>query len=59
MNIASIAFCGRDGGDAGGLADYCIIACGSETSTIQEQHIVLAHTLCECVEMEMFGNQLF
>jgi D-sedoheptulose 7-phosphate isomerase len=55
MNIPSIVFCGRDGGDAKGLADYCIIACGKETSTIQEQHIVLAHTLCECVETAMFG----
>lgn len=54
MKITSIVFCGRDGGDARGVADYCIIACGKETSTIQEQHIVLAHTLCECVEMEMF-----
>lgn len=54
MGIATLVFCGRDGGDAKGLADYCIIACGKETSTIQEQHIVLAHTLCECVETEMF-----
>lgn len=55
MGLTSIVFCGRDGGDAKGLADYCIIACGKETSTIQEQHIVLAHTLCECVETAMFG----
>jgi len=26
------------------------------TSTIQEIHIVLAHTLCECVEQQIFGN---
>ncbi len=54
MGVTSLVFCGRDGGRAKGLADYCVIACGTETSTIQEQHIVLAHTLCECVEMEMF-----
>lgn len=54
MGIATIVFCGRDGGHAKSLADYCIIASGSETSTIQEQHIVLAHTLCECVESAMF-----
>lgn len=59
MGMTSIVFCGRDGRDARGLADYCIIACGTETSTIQEQHIVLAHTLCECVEMEMFRKPLF
>jgi D-sedoheptulose 7-phosphate isomerase len=54
MGITSIVFCGRDGGPAKPLADYCVIACGAETSTIQEQHIVLAHTLCECVETAMF-----
>lgn len=56
LHLPSIVFCGRDGGDATGLADYCVIACGTETSTIQEQHIVLAHTLCECVEMEVFDK---
>lgn len=52
--IATILFTGRDGGPAKGLADFCIIAPGSETSTIQEVHIVLAHTLCYCVESELF-----
>jgi D-sedoheptulose 7-phosphate isomerase len=55
MKIPSIVFCGRDGGKAKDLADHCIIAPGSATSTIQELHIVLAHTLCECVEVAMFG----
>ena len=55
MGNTSIVFCGRDGGQAKALADYCVIASGTETSTIQEQHIVLAHTLCECVETAMFG----
>src|SRR5713226_1958515 len=50
MHVPSIIFCGRDGGKAKELADFCIIASGTMTSTIQELHIVLAHTLCECVE---------
>ena len=50
INIPSIVFCGRDGGPAKSLADYCIIAPGEHTSTIQELHIILAHTLCGCVE---------
>lgn len=50
INIPSIVFCGRDGGAAKSLADYCIIAPGEQTSTIQELHIILAHTLCGCVE---------
>jgi D-sedoheptulose 7-phosphate isomerase len=56
MGITSVLFCGRDGGDAKPLADYCILAEGNYTGTIQEQHIVFAHTLCECVEKELFGE---
>ena len=56
MGVPSIVFCGRDGGQAKALADHCIIAPGVATSTIQELHIVLAHTLCECVEVAIFGE---
>lgn len=57
LGIPSIVFCGRDGGIAKSLADYCIIAPGDATSTIQESHIVLAHTLCECVELAIITPQ--
>lgn len=53
---AKYCFCARDGGQAKALNDYCIVAPGIATSTIQELHIVLAHTLCECVEVAMFGE---
>ncbi len=56
MGLPSIVFCGHDGGQAKALTDYCIVAPGIATSTIQELHIVLAHTLCECVEVAMFGE---
>jgi D-sedoheptulose 7-phosphate isomerase len=56
MGISSVVFSGRDGGKLKELADYCILANGDATSTIQELHIVLAHTLCECVENEIFGG---
>jgi len=54
MGVPSIVFCGQDGGPARALADYCIIVPGSTTARIQELHIVLAHTLCECVEQALF-----
>jgi len=54
LGIPSIVFCGHDGGPARALADHCIIATGAATSTIQELHIVLAHSLCECVEAALF-----
>lgn len=56
IGIRSILFAGRDGGDAAPLADHCVLASGDRTSAIQEQHIVLAHSLCECVEAELCGG---
>ncbi len=56
LQVPSIVFGGRDGGAAKALADYCILVPGSATSTIQELHIVLAHTLCECVEASLCGE---
>mgnify|MGYP000047031267 FL=1 len=56
MGVPSIIFCGRDGGRAKAMADQCIIVPGVATSTIQELHIVLAHTLCECVEVAIFDE---
>ncbi len=48
--LLSILFAGRDGGPAKALADYCLLAPGADTCCIQEQHIVLAHSLCACIE---------
>jgi D-sedoheptulose 7-phosphate isomerase len=56
MDIPSIVFSGHDGGEAGELADHCIAVPGAVTSTIQELHIVMAHTLCECVESALFPD---
>lgn len=56
MSIPTIAFTGRDGGAVKEKADFCIVATGEMTSTIQEIHIVLAHSLCECVERAIFEN---
>lgn len=53
--IKTIVLTGHDGGTVKDLADFAIIATGSKTSTIQEIHIVLAHTLCESVENSLFN----
>lgn len=50
QKIPSLLFSGHDGGAARALADHCILVSGEDTSTIQELHIVLGHTLCEAVE---------
>jgi D-sedoheptulose 7-phosphate isomerase len=54
LRVSSIVFSGRGGGSAAALADHCVVAPGSATSTVQELHIVLAHTLCECIEAAVF-----
>ncbi len=56
IGIPSVVFSGRDGGKAKSLADFCIVAPGLATSTIQELHIMLSHTLCELVEKAIFGE---
>ena len=56
LGLVSIAFSGHDGGLVKALANYCITAKGVQTSTIQETHIVLAHSLCEYIESELIKH---
>jgi D-sedoheptulose 7-phosphate isomerase len=56
MSIPTILFSGHSGGIAQSLSDYCVLVSGETTATIQELHIVLAHTLCECVEAAIFDK---
>lgn len=55
LDVRSILLTGRDGGICKELADICMIVPGGRTSTIQELHILVAHTLCEFIEISMFG----
>ena len=52
--IPSVLLTGHEGGDAKFYADYTLIVPGKYTSTIQEMHIMVYHTLCECVEKAIF-----
>ena len=54
MNVPSILFTGKDGGDAKSWASYTIIAPGESTAIIQEIHLLMEHTLCQSVEIELF-----
>ena len=54
MNVPSVLFTGKDGGDAKSLATYSIIAPGESTAIIQEIHLLMEHTLCQSVEIELF-----
>jgi D-sedoheptulose 7-phosphate isomerase len=55
MKIPTVVLSGYDAGLAQKKANYCIRVTGERTSTIQEFHILLAHTICECVEKEIFN----
>jgi D-sedoheptulose 7-phosphate isomerase len=58
FDVESIVFNGRGGGAAASLATYSINVPGLMTSTIQELHIILAHTLCESVEAAIFDQPI-
>ncbi len=53
MGVPSVVLSGRDGGEAAQLADFALVVPASRTSTIQEMHIALAHSLCEYVEQQI------
>ena len=50
LGVSTIAFLGRDGGKAKGLADVELLVQHDLTARIQEAHKVLIHALCERVE---------
>lgn len=53
-SIPSILLTGKDGGEAKKYPDFCIKVPSRKTSTIQEVHIIMLHTVCETVEKSIF-----
>jgi D-sedoheptulose 7-phosphate isomerase len=51
--LATIALTGRDGGEAGLLADVHVNVSGSETPRIQEVHRTILHIWCGLIEKDM------
>jgi D-sedoheptulose 7-phosphate isomerase len=52
IGVHTIAFLGKDGGKVRGMADTEFFVDASETARIQEVHTVIAHTLCQIIEIE-------
>jgi len=50
QNLQSIAFLGKDGGDARGLATVELIVPSQVTARIQEAHKFMLHLICELVD---------
>lgn len=57
LGVPGLMLAGRGGGAAAGLASVCLTAPGETTSTVQELHMILAHSLCEVVEQALFPRQ--
>jgi D-sedoheptulose 7-phosphate isomerase len=57
LNLESIAFLGRDGGKATGLATCELIVPGTSGRTAQESHLFLLHYFCELIDQE-FAPQI-
>ena len=53
LGIDTIAFLGRGGGPAKGLATVELIVPSDSTARVQEAHAVLIHALCEAVEKHL------
>jgi D-sedoheptulose 7-phosphate isomerase len=54
MRMVTVAFTGKDGGEALRLADHVLNCSSSSTPRVQEVHITAAHIICELVERELF-----
>ena len=54
LQMHTVAFLGRDGGDALALCDNAILVEGQNTARIQEAHLLLGHLLCEAIEKSIF-----
>jgi D-sedoheptulose 7-phosphate isomerase len=51
-----IGFTSAHGDDLAGAADLCLRAPSTDTPRVQEAHMLVSHTLCELVELELFGG---
>lgn len=55
MNIKTVGFLGKDGGQLKDLCTFPLICPSMKTSHIQEMHITIGHLLIELVENELYG----
>jgi D-sedoheptulose 7-phosphate isomerase len=57
MGIITIGFTGETGGKMKDLCKYLINIPSKDTPRIQECHMLLGHTICEMVEMNLFPKK--
>ncbi len=57
MGVITIGFTGESGGKMKALTDILINIPSTDTPRIQECHMLLGHTICEIVEMNLFPKK--
>lgn len=57
LGMITAAFTGESGGKMKDLAKYLINVPSTDTPRIQECHMILGHTICELVEMNLFPKK--
>jgi D-sedoheptulose 7-phosphate isomerase len=57
LGMTTAAFTGESGGKMKELAKYLINIPSTDTPRIQECHMILGHTICELVEMNLFPKK--
>lgn len=57
LGMVTVAFTGETGGLMKDSAKYLINIPSKDTPRIQECHMILGHTICELVEMELFPKK--
>lgn len=57
MGIVTVGFTGQTGGKMKDLCDHLINIPSTDTPRIQECHMLLGHTICEMVEMQVFPKK--
>ena len=55
--MITVSFTGESGGKLKGISQYTINIPSSDTPRIQECHMLLGHTICEMVEMNLFPKK--
>jgi D-sedoheptulose 7-phosphate isomerase len=56
LGCTSVALTGENPADAGAAADLSLAVPSSSTPTVQEGHEIVAHCICELVELSLFAG---
>jgi D-sedoheptulose 7-phosphate isomerase len=59
MELTTVAFTGKDGGDIAKIVDFSINVSSNSTARIQEAHITASHAICELVDIKLFQKPDF